>query len=252
VAPASELLVLDDAEALAAAVAERLLGRLVEAQAAGGRAVLALTAGSIMESVWQRLAEAPAAGEVDWARVDVFWADERFVPADSPDRNELPARRILLDRAPFAAARQFPMPASDGAYPDLDQAAAYYAGVLAGARRDGETGAVPHFDVVLLGLGPDGHCASLFPRHPGVYVESGAVIAVRDSPKPPPERLSFTFATLDAAREIWFVAAGSGKAAAVAGAHSGAARDVVPAAGPHGRERTLWLIDRDAAAELPS
>ena len=106
---------------------------------------------------------------------------------------------------------------------------------------------VPRFDVVLLGVGPDGHCASLFPGHPGVHERDAAVIAVRESPKPPPIRLSMTFPALDAANEVWFVASGDSKADAVAMAHSGADPTQVPAAGPRGRQRTLWLIDRAAA-----
>jgi 6-phosphogluconolactonase len=245
-----ELIVHADADRLAAEVAQRLLSALAQAQQRG-RAVLALTAGSIMESVWAAVADAGGSGSVDWAEVDVFWADERFVPADSADRNDLPARRILLDRAPFSAARHCPMPASDGRYPDLDEAAVAYTEQLRAARRPADSGAVPNFDVVLLGLGPDGHCASLFPEHPGVYDDSAPVIAVRNSPKPPPERLSFSFSTLDAANEIWFVASGSGKAEAVVLAHSGAPREQVPAAGPKGRQRTLWLIDEAAASKLP-
>lgn len=110
---------------------------------------------------------------------------------------------------------------------------------------------VPAFDVVLLGLGPDGHCASLFPGHPGTRVTDASVIGVRDSPKPPPNRLSLTFPALDAAREIWFIASGDGKADAVARALGGAPREEVPSAGPHGSKRTLWLLDTAAAAHLP-
>ena len=113
----------------------------------------------------------------------------------------------------------------------------------------GDAGDQPAFDLVLLGVGPDGHCASLFPEHPGVF-ETRPVIAVRNSPKPPPNRLSFSFDTLDRAAEIRFVAAGGGKAEAVALAHSGASRERVPSAGPKGRQRTLWLVDRAAAAKL--
>jgi 6-phosphogluconolactonase len=113
--------------------------------------------------------------------------------------------------------------------------------------------AVPAFDAVLLGVGPDGHCASLFPGHPGTRVTDTSVIAVHDSPKPPPVRLSLTFPALDAAKEIWFVASGDGKADAVARALSGEFdRTEVPSSGPRGRNRTLWLLDRDAAAKLPA
>ena len=259
-AAAPELIVSETAEQLAVEVAQRSLDALAAAQQARGRAVLGLTAGSILEAVWQAIADSPAADTVDWSRVDVCWADERFVPSGSPDRNELPARRILLDYQPFSAARHLPMPASDGPHPDLAEAAAWYAGELAGLRRPDDTpeagglrpsgDTVPDFDLILLGVGPDGHCASLFPNHPGVYAEGTAVIGVRNSPKPPPNRLSFTFDTLDRAAEIWFVAAGSGKAEAVALAHSGASREQVPSAGPKGRQRTLWLVDRAAAALL--
>jgi 6-phosphogluconolactonase len=250
VAAAPELVVAEDAPALAAEVARRALDTLAAAQAGRGRAVLALTAGSILEAVWQALADSPDADRVDWSRVDVCWADERFVPADSADRNDLPARRLLFDRQPFSAARQLSMPASDGPEPDLDRAAERYAGELAGLRRpDDSPGELPDFDLVLLGVGPDGHCASLFPNHPGVY-ESGPVIGVRNSPKPPPNRLSFTFDTLNRAVEIWFVVSGTGKAEAVALAHSGASREQIPSAGPKGQRHTLWLVDQDAASKL--
>ncbi|MEO6703782.1 MAG: 6-phosphogluconolactonase [Jatrophihabitantaceae bacterium] len=246
-----ELIVQADADRLANDVALRTLAKLAQAQQQRGRAALALTAGSVMESVWAEIADAPARDSVDWARVDVFWADERFVPAGSDQRNDRPANEILFDRAPFNTARLFPMPASDGPHPNLDEAAAFYAGQLYGARRPDDPDDVPNFDVLLLGLGPDGHCASLFPEHPGVYDDSGSVIAVRNSPKPPPNRLSLTFDGLAAANEIWFVAAGQGKAEAVALAHSGAGRVQVPSAGPKGRFRTLWLLDKAAASKLP-
>jgi 6-phosphogluconolactonase len=260
-AAAPELVVADDAPALAADVARRTLETLAAAQSRYGRAVLALTAGSILEAVWQAIADSPAADTPDWSRVDVCWADERFVPADSGERNDGPARRILFGHEPFSAARQLSMPASDGPHPDLDEAAAWYADQLAGLRRPDHADQLaglrqpggadqPAFDLVLLGVGPDGHCASLFPDHPGVF-ETRPVIAVRNSPKPPPNRLSFSFDTLGRAAEIWFVAAGSGKAEAVALAHSGASREQVPSAGPKGRQRTLWMVDRAAAELLP-
>ena len=104
------------------------------------------------------------------------------------------ADRILFDHAPFSAAARFPMPAADGEFgDDLDAAAAGYADALCSARRPDDPDDVPNFDVVLLGVGPDGHCCSLFPEHPGVYEESASVIPVRDSPKPPPNRLSLSF-----------------------------------------------------------
>jgi 6-phosphogluconolactonase len=248
-----EVVIFDDAGGLAASVAARALGALSDAQLQGGRASLALTAGSIMESVWANLALDPAATTVDWSGVDVFWGDERFVPLGSADRNDAPANRVLFEHAPFSAARLFPMPASDGEFgDDLDAATAGYATALAGARRRGDVGAVPNFDLVLLGIGPDGHCCSLFPEHPGVHSDSESVVAVRNSPKPPPLRISLSFAGLNSAKEIWVVASGSAKAAAVGRALGGASRVQVPSAGARGTDRTIWFLDRDAASELPA
>ena len=120
-----------------------------------------------------------------------------------------------------------------------------------GNHRNDDPDELPNFDVLLLGVGPDGHCASLFPEHPSAYDDSGPVIAVRNSPKPPPSRISLSFQGLAAANAIWFVASGAGKAQAVALALSGAGRVQVPSAGPRGRFRTLWLVDRDAASRVP-
>jgi 6-phosphogluconolactonase len=106
------------------------------------------------------------------------------------------------------------------------------------------------FDICLLGMGPDGHVASLFPEHPSSYAE-GEVIAVRASPKPPPERLSLTLPVINRSREVWFLVSGSDKAAAAKMALMGAGPVQVPAAGVAGAERTLWLMDSDAASELP-
>ena len=110
---------------------------------------------------------------------------------------------------------------------------------------------LPHFDVVLLGIGEDGHVASVFPEHP-VGDETRRSSAVRDSPKPPPIRITLTLPTLNTADEVWVIASGDGKAEAVGMALAGAGPCQVPAAGVHGAERTLWLLDRAAAAEVPA
>jgi 6-phosphogluconolactonase len=240
------------ADQLAAAVADRLVPVLSRAQTAHGRAALVLTGGGIMERVWSMLASSRTAQALDWAKVDVFWGDERFVPAGSEERNDTPAQRELFGRAPFAAADVHAMPGPNGGYgDDLDAAARGYAQTLHAARRGDDAEVVPSFDVVLLGIGPDGHCASLFPDHPSSSDTSAPVIAVRDSPKPPPLRLSFSFDTLNTAREIWVVASGSGKADGVAAALDPAADRVhVPSSGAQGRDRTRWLLDADAAANL--
>jgi len=247
-----ELVVDADAATLAASVAERVLVTLADVQQRRERAALALTAGSIMEQVWSAMAASPQARLVDWSKVDVFWGDERFVPADSADRNDTPAEKLLFAHEPFRAAQRYSMPTSDGEYgDDLDAAATGYAAVLREHRRTDDQDDQPNFDIVLLGVGPDGHCCSLFPEHPGLHDESSTVIAVRNSPKPPPLRLSLSFAGLNAAEEIWVVASGEGKADAVEHALSGVSREQCPSAGARGRKRTLWLVDADAASHLP-
>jgi 6-phosphogluconolactonase len=249
-----EVVVQASADQLAADVAARVVTTLVSAQSVRPRAYLVVTGGGILEHVMSTLRELPARDSVDWKRVSLWWGDERFVPADSPDRNDLPAFRALFDFVALDPANVHRMPTADGPFGDNAEAAAeaYAAALDAAVPPDQGDDDVPHFDLVLLGIGPDGHCASLFPEHPGVYEEQASVIAVRNSPKPPPIRLSLTFRALDAANEIWFIAAGAGKARAVAMALGGAGRVQVPSAGPKGRHRTLWLIDRDAAAELPT
>ncbi len=248
-----EIVVQSTADQLAADVAARTVATLVSAQGVRPIAHLVVTGGAILEQVLRALRELPARDSVDWKRVALWWGDERFVPADSPDRNDAPAFRDLFDAVSLDPANVHRMPAAGAMFGDDAEAAAeaYAEQLSAAVPADQGDDVVPHFDLVLLGIGPDGHCASLFPEHPGVYETNTSVIAVHNSPKPPPTRLSLTFPTLDAANEVWFIASGSGKAQAVALALSGAGRVQVPAAGPKGRYRTLWLIDREAAAELP-
>ena len=249
-----ELVVAPSATQLADDVAARLVATLVSVQGVRPLAHLVVTAGGILERVIGALGESPARDSIDWSRVAVWWGDERYVPSDSADRNDTALMRADLEALPLDPRNIHRMPASDGAYgADADAAAGAYASELAAAVPAGQgDDDVPHFDVILLGVGPDGHCASLFPEHPGVYELDASVIAVHNSPKPPPTRLSLTFRSLDAANEVWFIAAGTGKANAVMMALSGAGRVQVPAAGPRGRYRTLWLVDRDAASHLPA
>jgi 6-phosphogluconolactonase len=210
---------------------------------------MVLTGGRIAAQIYTSLRDSPVRDSVDWSRVDVWWGDERFVASDDPERNDRQAREALLAALPLDPARVHPMPASDG--PDGDDpeaAAARYAQELAKAGRPGHA-LLPHFDVLLLGVGEDGHVASVFPEHPVAY-ETRPVSAVRGSPKPPPNRITLTLPTINAAEEVWLIAAGAGKAAAVSMALTGAGPVQLPAAGVHGVDRTLWLLDRAAATEL--
>ena len=238
-----------DAAVLAEAVAARLVVRLVDAQAERGRASLVLTGGSIANAVYAAVRTSTARDAVDWGRVDLWWGDERFLPAGHDDRNETQARHALLDSLPLDPARVYAMPASDGPDGgDPEAGAARYAQALAEAARPG-SGRLPHFDVLLLGIGEDGHVASVFPEHPAAY-ETRPVTAVRGSPKPPPVRVTLTIPTINTAEEVWLIAAGTGKAEAVGLALRGAGPVQVPAAGVAGVLRTRWLLDRAAAAQL--
>jgi 6-phosphogluconolactonase len=241
-----------DAELLARAVAARLVTAVVDAQAAQGTASVVLTGGGIGIASLRELAVSPARDAIDWNALDVWWGDERFLPAGDPERNETQAREALLDSVGVEPARVHPMGTSDGPTgDDLDAAAEHYAGELAAAARPQDHGPVPTFDVLLLGVGPDGHVASLFPESPALYDER-VVVPVRGAPKPPPTRLSLSLAAINAAREVWLIAAGEEKASAVRLAVSGAGETQVPAAGARGRSRTLWLLDRPAASRLPA
>ena len=211
-----------------------------------------LTGGGIGTKVLAAIAAAPARDAVDWRRVDFWWGDERFEPAGDPERNETGARSALLDHLSVDPARVHTMPGPDG--PDGDDpeaAAARYAELAAAAARPEDHGSVPAFDVLMLGIGPEGHVASMFPGMPAVY-DNRPVVAVRGSPKPPPTRISLTFRAIQAAREVWILASGEEKAEAVALALSGVSQDKLPAAGARGSERTLFLLDEAAAAKLPA
>jgi 6-phosphogluconolactonase len=246
-----EVLVHRDGPLLAQAVAARLVTALVDSVAARGAGSVVLTGGGIGTSVLGELAVAPAADAVDWRRLDIWWGDERFLPTGHPERNETGARKALLDHVDVDPARVYPMPGPDGPGGDNPEAAAArYASWLAAATRPEDHGPVPSFDVLLLGIGPEGHVASLFPGMPALYDER-PVVAVRGSPKPPPTRLSLTMPSIRAAREVWILASGAEKADAVAMALSDAGPVQVPAAGARGRQRTLFLLDRDAAAKVP-
>jgi 6-phosphogluconolactonase len=246
------LVVHRSAELLAQAAAARLITRLVDVQSSGRAPSLVLTGGTIAARTYAALADSPAHAAVDWRRLDLWWGDERFLPGGHGDRNETQARDALLERVPVDPVRVHPMPAADGVHAsDPDGAAAAYAEELRRAARPEDHGRAPVFDVLLLGVGPDGHVASLFPERPELY-DDRAVTAVRGAPKPPPTRLTLTLPTLQSAREVWFLVSGADKARAVRLALAGAGLMQVPAAGVHGRQRTLWLLDRDAAGEVPS
>ena len=247
--PEQSVIVHRSAELLAESVCARLVTALVDVQASGRVPSWVLTGGTIADRVHRAVAASPARDAVDWSRVDLWWGDERFLPSGDDERNETQARAALLDQLPVDPARVHAMPAADNGATDPELAAARYADQLAAvAGTDPDDGSA-HFDVLMLGVGPDGHVASLFPGLPALH-DSRPVVAVTDAPKPPPTRLTLTLRTLGRAREVWFVASGEEKAAAVQRALSGADVADTPAAGPRGVHRTLWLLDDAAASRV--
>jgi 6-phosphogluconolactonase len=228
----------DDAPALASAVAGALVSRLVAAQARGEQPQVVLTGGTIADAVHHEMARADRSSEVDWSRLDFWWGDERFVPRDSPDRNARAARAALLDPVGVDPSRVHEIGSSDDAANVAAAAAAYGHEV----RTHGGV-----FEVVMLGVGPDGHVASLFPDHPALDVDDEIAVPVTDSPKPPPERVTLTLPALNRTRVTWLVVSGSEKADAVAQALAGGD---VPAARVGGSEETVWFLDREAASAL--
>lgn len=241
-----------DKELMAQAAAARLITKIVDAQAARGAASVVLTGGRNGNALLAALASSPARDAVDWARLDLWWGDERFLPEGDPERNDTQARAALLDAVPVDPRRVHTMPAAGGAFgTDADAAAEAYAARLAAAAGPEDRVRVPSFDVLMLGVGPDTHVASLFPEHPGVRELSRTVVGVHGAPKPPPTRISLTLPAIRAAREVWLLAAGADKAGAVALALSSPGELQAPASGARGRARTLWLLDRSAAAKLP-
>ena len=230
------VVVVPDADILASAVAARLVVKIIDAQAVRGSASVVLTGGRIAAKVLRSIKDLPAAGAIEWSHVDLWWGDERFLPAGDPDRNETQAREALLDALPLDPARVHAMPASDGPDGDDAEAAAVrYAQELHGP-----------FDVLMLGVGEDGHVASIFPGHP-VNDATSPTAAVHDSPKPPPVRVTLTMPAIRTAEEVWLIASGPDKAAPVGKALRG--NGDLPAARAQGTAKTFWLLDRAAAAE---
>jgi 6-phosphogluconolactonase len=239
----TDVVVHSGGDLLAAAAAARLITALVDAQAARGTASLVLTGGRTGNAVMAHVRDSPAREAVDWSRVDLYWGDERFLPAGHPDRNETQAREALLDHIALDPARVHVMEPSDGRFgDDPDAAAADYARVLGAS--------VPAFDVFLLGVGEEGHTASIFPDSPAVHETTSTVVAVRDCPKPPPTRVSLTLPAIRHAQEVWLMTTGEAKADPVARALAGASEVDIPAAGARGLRRTLWLLDAAAAAKI--
>ncbi len=232
-----------DKQSVADAGAARLVTALLDAQAQGRAPHVSLTGGSLGSAIIASLLEVPAHTAVDWTRVSIWWGDERYLPAGDPDRNDTQNDAAGLGRLGLDPALVHRVAGPDTSTSAEDSAHAYAADLRGSG--GGE------FDVMILGVGPDGHVASLFPGHPAQLTTDAIAVAVHDSPKPPPDRVSMTFECLSRSDRVWFLVAGADKAQAVRDGVDGAAPERSSAAQVHGIRETVWLVDADAASELP-
>lgn len=247
VSPNQQLQILPTVPELGQAAAAYVARLSAQALAERGRFTVALSGGSLPGLVGPALAAEPWRSQIDWTGWRVFWADERCVPLDHPDSNFRLAREHLLNRINIPLAQIYPL---NDSFEPAATAQAYQA--LLAQLFQPAAGQPPRFDLMLLGLGEDGHTASLFPNHP-LLAETGRwVVAIFDSPKPPPERITMTLPLINQARAVAFVAAGAGKADILAqiwdtAAPTGSlpAQLVRPTDG-----ELVWFVDEAAAARL--
>lgn len=234
-------------------VARRVIEKLAVLSVERSEVHLCLTGGRAGVGVLAAIAEHPGSTLVDWTRIHFWWSDERYVPEADPDRNVLQAREALIGRLSTPSENVHEILASDRSE-SAEAAAAAYSAELARfvPKADPAAAPWPSFDICLLGVGPDAHIASLFPDRPEIAVTDRAAIAVHESPKAPPVRVTLTRPVINASQRVWLVLTGSEKASALGLALAGASYLSVPAAGAKGRHRTLFFVDADAAAEVPA
>lgn len=237
-----------DADEVARAAAEEMVTVAHESIEARGRFLLALSGGSTPRRLYELLAGSPYRERISWADAEFFWSDERAVDPGHPASSFRMAREALLEKLGVPDERVHRMRAERA---DLAAAALDYQRELARMFRVPEDGPPPRFDLILLGMGADGHTASLFPRTPGLRERLRWVVPNR-APVDPRDRLTFTFTLINRARCVLFLVAGSDKAASLAEVLEGArdldrlpSQSVDPAEG-----RLLWLVDEAAASRL--
>ncbi len=246
---AREIVIVEDEQQLAATAADLVAVSMRAAVESHGVFRIALAGGTTPRSVHTVLAGDPKYKTLPWGQTDVFWGDERAVRPDHPDSNYRMAFETLLSRVPVDPARVFRIPAED---PDPQEAAAEYARTL---RRVFGTAdrALPRFDLMLLGVGADGHTASLFPSSPALDERDRLVVAAwSDAHRT--WRVTMTLPVLNAAAQVTFMVSGAGKAAAVAAALAPPLDATPPPAGlvQPVAGRAIWVLDRAAARYLQS
>ncbi|MFZ7088702.1 6-phosphogluconolactonase [Curtobacterium sp. RRHDQ10] len=242
------VLVHSDKQSLGASVAARFITKMIDVIDEQGQASIAISGGSVSSLVLKDIGDSAASENVDWAKVHVWWVDERWVPEGDADRNDAATQTDFFDKVSIPAENIHRMPTSDAGL-SIDEGAERYADELRAAAREGAF--APAFDITLLGVGPDGHTASLFPEFDQLSVTDRSVVSVDNSPKPPPQRLTVTFPVINASQRVWVILSGAEKASVLGLALAGASVDEVPVGGVQGRKRTVFFVDEDAARDVP-
>ena len=236
-----------DAEAVSQAAAVEFVRCAREAVSARGRFRAALSGGSTPRRMYQLLAAPPHRDQIDWAKTDLFWGDERAVPPDDKESNFRMTREALLDHVPIPPAQVHRIEAERS---DRDQAARDYQQAIARAFGVDAAGPPPSFDLVLLGMGPDGHTASLFP-HTAALNETVRWVVVNYVPKFATDRVTLTLPILNRSHEVLFLVAGADKAEPLAEVLQGPPDPQrLPSQSIRPAGRLLFDVDRQASARL--
>src|SRR5437588_12560497 len=239
------VIIYPDGDALRHEAAQYMVRIAQESIVSHGRFTCALSGGSTPKKLYGLLASEPYRSQIDWALVELFWSDERCVPPDDAESNYHMAQQVLLSKIPIPADQVHRMSADQ---PDRDAASQTYTEEM---QRTFGTNGIPNFDLIQLGMGPEGHTASLFPHQPSLHEQQRLVMPV-SVPKPPPERLTFTPPILNAARNVLFLVTGADKADALHAVLEGEynpdeypAQIVRPASG-----EVTWMVDAAAAKNI--
>jgi 6-phosphogluconolactonase len=237
-----------DAEAVSRGASEEFVRCAREAVAARGRFIVTLSGGSTPKRMFEMLAEPPSREQVEWSKVHIFWGDERSVPPDNRDSNYRMAHEAMLTRLPIPVAQIYRIEAERS---DRDAAARDYQVRIAKTFGVDPAGEPPAFDLVLLGMGPDGHTASLFPQTTALS-ETKRWVVVNFVPKFNTDRVTLTTPILNKARQVLFLVAGADKTQPLAEVIEGPpdptrlpSQLIKPSPG-----ELVWFVDRLAAAKL--
>jgi 6-phosphogluconolactonase len=234
-----------DIDTLSHDAAQHIVRIANESIATYGRFTMALSGGTTPRKTYELLGSEPYSRQINWTLVHIFWGDERCVPPESPDSNYRMAHEALLSKIPIPAVQVHRMLANK---PDRDAASQEYVEEM---QRVFATDDIPSFDLIQLGMGPEGHTASLFPHQEALHEERRLVMPV-SVPKPPPDRLTFTPPLLNAARNTLFLVTGSDKADALHAVLEGSYQpDEYPAQivrPPNGE--VVWMVDTAAAQNI--